>query len=58
MNLKNNTKNENEFLLDETYNNKSLIEILDNNYNLNMPLDQVFIFYSKNIEKKRNFISK
>ena len=52
MNFKNNTKDENEFLLDETYNNKSLMEILDNNISQNMPLDKIFIFYSKNIEKE------
>ena len=57
MNSIKNTTEENEFQLDETYNNKSLMEILDNNYNVNMPLDKIFIFYSKNVEKESLLIN-
>ena len=55
--INNNSIEENEFLLDETYNNKSIIEILENNYNQNMPLEKIFIFYSKNIEKESLLIN-
>ena len=55
--INNNSIEENEFLLDETYNNKSIMEILENNYNQNMPLEKIFIFYSKNVEKESLLIN-
>ena len=42
---------EKELLLDETYNNKSILEILNNNYNIELPPNKIFIFTKKNIEK-------
>ena len=40
-----------ELLLDETYNNKSIIEILNNNYNIDLTLNKIFIFNYRIIEK-------
>ena len=40
-----------ELLLDETYNNKSIIEILNNNYNIDLTLNKIFLFTYKSIEK-------
>ena len=57
MSLIKNKPEENEFLLDETYNNKSIIEILEHNNNLNLPLDKIFLFYNKNIEKESLIIN-
>ena len=48
---KENKSEENELLLDETYNNKSIIEILDKNYNFDLMPNKIFIFKKKNIEK-------
>ena len=55
INLSKEYTKENEVLLDETYNNKSILEILNdnnNNYSKDLPLDKIFIFYSRNIEKE------
>ena len=49
----NNKKEENEFLLDETYNNKSISEIINNNSNIELSPNKIFVFYSKNIEKAK-----
>ena len=48
---KGNKNEENEFLLDETYNNKSISEILNNNYNIELYPNKIFAFYSKSIKK-------
>ena len=55
INLSKEYTKENELLLDETFNNKSILEILNenNNYSQNLSLDKIFIFYSKNIEKEK-----
>ena len=50
-NSKENKNEENEFILDESYNNKSIMEILNNNYNIGLVPNKIFIFKSKNIEK-------
>jgi hypothetical protein len=50
-NSKENKNEENEFILDESYNNKSIMEILNNNYNIGLIPNKIFIFKSKNIEK-------
>ncbi len=49
----NNKKEENEFQLDETYNNKSISEIINNNSNIELSPNKIFVFYSKNIEKAK-----
>ena len=51
---KNKTKNkieESELELDESYNNKSIMEILNNNYNISLVPNKIFIFNSKSIDK-------
>ena len=49
---KENKKEESELLLDETYNNKSIMEILNNNYNLELYPNEIFIFRHKIILKE------
>lgn len=39
-------------MLDDTYNNKSLSEILNNNYNIELPPHKIFIFKQRNMEKE------
>ena len=51
---KNKTKNKNdesELKLNESYNNKSIIEILNNNCNISWVPNKIFIFKSKSIDK-------
>ena len=50
-------KEENELFLDDTYNNKSIMEILNQNYNQTLTLDKIFLFYSKNLEKESLLIN-
>ena len=50
-NSKENKNDEKELLLDETYNNKSLLDILDKNYNLDLLPNKIFLFYKKPIPK-------
>ena len=49
---KENKKEESDFMLDDTYNNKSLTEILNNNYNPELPPHKIFIFKQRNIERE------
>ena len=46
-----------EKMLDESYNNKSIMEILEQKYDQNLPLDKIFLFYHKNIEKESLLIN-
>ena len=48
---KNDKHDENELILDDSYNNRSILEILNNNYNQKLSIDKIFIFHSKSIEK-------
>ena len=49
---KENKKDENDFMLDDTYNNKSIAEIINNNYNSELPPHKIFIFKQRNIERE------
>ena len=48
---------DNEQILDDAYNNKSIMEILQQNYSQTLPLDKIFLFYHKNIEKESLLIN-
>ena len=48
---KDNKNEEKELLLDETYNNKSILDILNNNYNLDLLPNKIFLFYKKPIPR-------
>ena len=49
---KENKNEDSELLLDETYNNKSLMEILNNNYNQKLTPNKIFLFKHKIIERE------
>ena len=51
-NSKDNKSDEKELLLDETYNNKSLLDILNKNYNLDLLPNKIFLFYKKPIPRE------
>ena len=48
---------DNEQILDDIYNNKSIMEILEQNYKQDLPLDKIFLFYHKNMEKESLLIN-